>query len=204
MENENNNQQGERPEWLQSKFTDVESQAKSYTDLEKKFGGFTGAPETYNITVDGVTAEDNKSLIEFARNSNMNNDTLNSFLQMQQNGSKASEESYRAEQLKALGEDADTRIQAINDWSKNNVGEELKDAFNSLATSADGVGVLEHLIGLTKEQSPAGSEFQSHDVKSKDEVQAMFLETNENGDRKMSVDPKFRAKVNELWAKANG
>ena len=28
----------QRPEWLQPKFTDVESQAKSYTDLEKKFG----------------------------------------------------------------------------------------------------------------------------------------------------------------------
>ena len=133
----------------------------------------------------------------------MNNDTLNALIQMQTDTSKASEESYRAEQLKALGDDADTRIQAINDWSKNNVNDELKDAFNSLATSADGVGVLEHLIGLTKEQSPASSEFQNNSTSSLEEVKAMFLEKDEFGNRKMSVDPVFRNKVNALWEKAN-
>ena len=40
---------GEAPEWLnQGKYSNVEEQAKAYRELETRFGGFTGAPETYS------------------------------------------------------------------------------------------------------------------------------------------------------------
>ena len=37
---------GETPEWYKGdKYKSVAEQAKAYTELEKKFGGFTGAPK---------------------------------------------------------------------------------------------------------------------------------------------------------------
>mgnify|MGYP001818369875 CR=1 FL=1 len=39
--------EGERPEFFLEKFKSVSDQAKAYTDLEKMFGSFTGAPEEY-------------------------------------------------------------------------------------------------------------------------------------------------------------
>ena len=37
---------GDMPEWYNpSKYKSVSEQAKAYTELEKKFGGFTGAPK---------------------------------------------------------------------------------------------------------------------------------------------------------------
>ena len=37
---------GDQPEWYKAdKYKSVAEQAKAYTELEKKFGGFTGAPK---------------------------------------------------------------------------------------------------------------------------------------------------------------
>jgi len=38
----------ERPEWLPQKFKTGEDLAKSYGELEKKIGAYTGAPEAYD------------------------------------------------------------------------------------------------------------------------------------------------------------
>ena len=35
---------GDRPEWLNEKYTSAVEQAKGYNELSKKFGGFKGAP----------------------------------------------------------------------------------------------------------------------------------------------------------------
>lgn len=43
-------QEGDRPEWLPEKFKDATAMAEAYKNLESKFGNFTGAPETYEIT----------------------------------------------------------------------------------------------------------------------------------------------------------
>jgi len=42
------NGEGEAPEYFKAdKYKSVADQAKAYTELEKRFGGFTGAPEAY-------------------------------------------------------------------------------------------------------------------------------------------------------------
>ena len=41
---------GDRPEWFRGdKYANVAEQAKAYTELEGKFGSFTGSPEEYEI-----------------------------------------------------------------------------------------------------------------------------------------------------------
>jgi len=52
---------GEKPEWFKdSKYKSVSEQAKAYTELEKRLGGFVGAPkEGYQLNEElGVNSDD--------------------------------------------------------------------------------------------------------------------------------------------------
>jgi hypothetical protein len=74
----------DRPEWLPEKFKSPESMAEAYKNLESKFGGFTGAPEDYELTVpEGVDFqfyEDSEygvnTFKEFAKETNMSQETF--------------------------------------------------------------------------------------------------------------------------------
>ena len=43
--------QGDKPEFLKDKYANITEQAKAYTELEGRFGAFTGAPEAYEINI---------------------------------------------------------------------------------------------------------------------------------------------------------
>ena len=45
--------EGDRPDYFLQKFKTIGDQAKAYTDLEKMFGSFTGAPEEYQAVENG-------------------------------------------------------------------------------------------------------------------------------------------------------
>lgn len=75
---------GERPEWLPEKFKSPEAMAEAYKNLESKFGGFSGAPEDYEVTVpEGVDFQFYEGsdfgvdkFKEFAKESNMSQETF--------------------------------------------------------------------------------------------------------------------------------
>ena len=43
--------QGDKQEFLKDKYANITEQAKAYTELESRFGSFTGAPEAYEINL---------------------------------------------------------------------------------------------------------------------------------------------------------
>ena len=58
---------GDAPEYFKSdKYKTLADQAKAYTDLEKKFGSFTGAPEEYALNEDLQANKDNPLFTKFA------------------------------------------------------------------------------------------------------------------------------------------
>jgi hypothetical protein len=64
---------GDTPEWYKGdKYKSVAEQAKAYTELEKKFGGFTGAPKDGYQGPEGIEADDAllQELTEFASSAN--------------------------------------------------------------------------------------------------------------------------------------
>ena len=66
---------GDAPEWYMSeKYKSVADQAKAYTELSKKFGGFTGSPKNGYAIPEGVDDEDElmQALKGFAEKTNMN------------------------------------------------------------------------------------------------------------------------------------
>lgn len=72
--NEGIDGEGEPPEWFKAdKYKTVSEQAKAYTELESKFGSFTGAPEDYALELSeslqeqGVQIDDDDPILEEAK-----------------------------------------------------------------------------------------------------------------------------------------
>ena len=71
---------GDLPEWYKAdKYKSIAEQAKAYTELEKKIGGFTGAPKEGYSIAEGVEAEDAlwQELVQFGERTNMSQAALN-------------------------------------------------------------------------------------------------------------------------------
>jgi hypothetical protein len=155
--------EGDRPEWFKDKYNSVSDQAQAYSELEKKFGGFTGAPkEDYELTVpEGVEGEfDMKDprigwFKEAAKNSNMSQDTFTQMLHGWVEQEVGVSGGAREAEIQALGSNAQSRLKDLGDWGAANLSSEQFESMKSLASSASGVEVLEALISKTQKNGVA-------------------------------------------------
>jgi len=157
------NGEGDRPDWFKDKYNSVSDQAKAYSELEKKFGGFTGAPEEdYELVlpedVEGEFDMEDPRLSWFtqvAKESNMSQDTftqmLHGWVQHEVEGVNGS----REEEIQALGSNAQARLKDLGDWGGANLSPEEFEGFKMLASSAAGVQTLEALIAKTQKNGVA-------------------------------------------------
>ncbi len=158
----------ERPEWLLDKYaTDdrdtseaISEQAKAYVELQKQFGGFTGAPESYEFSMpEGVEGEVDteldayKQFTEFAREQNMSQEAaqglFNIFVGYQQSMESQFQTDFNTEKEK-LGPTADERIGAVAQWTHANLEPDDISILETMTTTADQISVLEKLIGKTR------------------------------------------------------
>lgn len=213
---------GEAPEWLnQSKYTNVEEQAKAYTELEGRFGGFTGAPEAYMATLpadlvlpEGVSFDFDEedpifqAVAPVAQELNMSQDGLDRMLgayftaaaeEMARDQAEAAD--YAAEQLASIPQ-GQQRVNQISAWAKANLDEGQYNAFTSNVTDADSLLLFETLINKTRAAPlPMPTETQNA-AYSKEDIDAMFRETDADGKNKYTTDPQFRLKVQRLMGNA--
>lgn len=154
---------GDKPEFFnEKKYGSVAEQAKAHMELEKKFGGFTGSPEEFELSIDeeissklDKESEEFKSFEKFARDSNMNNETFNGLVNQYlknidsfQNQEISQEEidSNRKSEIEKLGENSSSIINEVSAWGKNNLTAGEFDSFRQLASSAENIKVLQKII----------------------------------------------------------
>lgn len=170
----------ERPEHIPEKFwrdgnVDVDEMAKSYAQLETYVGGKEDAlreklieelanehaetvPENYELPKlpEGITEEmvqENPMYSwwqETAKTNGMNQEEyeagINAYVEMMQ-----SQQPNLEKEMEALGENANSRIDAVNAWaSKNFPPEEYEAIQYSLGTSASGIQALERIMEMNK------------------------------------------------------
>jgi len=170
----------ERPEHIPEKFwkegnVDVDEMAKSYVQLESYVGGKEDAlreklieelanehaetvPENYELPKlpEGITEEmvqENPMYSwwqETAKTNGMNQEEyeagINAYVEMMQ-----SQQPNLEKEMEALGENANSRIDAVNAWaSKNFPPEEYEAIQYSLGTSASGIQALERIMEMNK------------------------------------------------------
>ena len=166
-----------RPEYVPEKFWDAEKGearlqtfGESYTQLEQKFHskmddlraevkaeGLANRPENssdYTLPeLEGVEFQDGDPLLSFwreqAHGMGLDNAGFQAGIQNYVEAMQANAPNIDQE-LAKLGEDGQTRIDAINAWADAKLSEDTKNALNMLATTAEGVVAIEEMMSLSQ------------------------------------------------------
>ena len=203
---------GEQDWFQKDKYKTVEDQAKAYPELQKKLGevsGMIGAPEgDYEMTMpEGIEGEfvDGDPLmsnfVEVAKEMNLSQESFDKILHAYLNGEAGLMQTSIDSEMKALGENADRRLQDLSDFGLANLDQETYDGFRALASTATGVKVLESMMALTKDHKiPDGNNLHHNNSgETPQSLKEMRAKKDDHGNLLMSMDPAYRKKVDKAY-----
>ena len=195
----------------------TQEQAKAYGELRSQFGAFTGAPENYEVALSdavkeagGVLDMEDGLLVEamkFAKDSNMSNDSFNELVnifQMSQIADDSAMAEQRESEMKALGPNAESRINNINAWANKNLSAEDVAGLQEVATTAGGIRAIERLISQTRNAPVAVDNQQAAPSISMSELKEAQFKKDDYGNLKMASDPEYRKKVEAMFEQKYG
>lgn len=183
--------------YLDGKYKSVSDLENGYKELQssysKKLGAFTGSPEAYELA-EGIESNSRiEALQNWGKENQLSNKALNDIIEMDMATQKTEMESYITEQKGLLGKEADARINNVSDWVKANVGADGIKTLENMLVSAESVKLFETIIknsqGTAPAQAPAAK------VVDRDTLNQMRFAKDEFGNRRMSSDPAYRAKI---------
>jgi len=193
---------GDRPEWLPEKFKTVADGFKSYNELEKVLGS---APKEYNFEKgQGWFESDHpamKGLAEAAKSKHISQDAFDAILDSTTqylNEFSVDIDKERAE----LGENAEERIQVIDNWAKSNLSEDAFYALTENMNTAKSVMALEEIRNLMMNNNtmiPNGNDADQNNSESIEEIQ---MDMNSNFDKYQS-DAKYRKEISARIERAS-
>jgi len=171
----------ERPEWLPEKFNTAEDMATSYSNLESKIGAkdeelresitqemhdnfHASRPETsghYELpeSIDEELANDNELLKWWANEAwenGYNQEQFANGINMYVDALQAGQPNIE-EEFKALGDNAQARVDAVNLWTQANFPQENMDAFQDMAQTAKGIETIELIMEKLKGATISGA-----------------------------------------------
>ena len=198
---------GDMPEWYKAdKYKSVAEQAKAYTELEKKFGGFTGAPKDGYSIVEGVEQDDElwQELVSFGEKTNMSQSALNDAWQILSAQEQAVEEVSVEMEMQKLGDNAVERIKVVEQYMKNNLDADTYEELRYAVNSAESVQLIEALIKSTAPAKlpidgyvePGGLEWA--------DIEAEMFKKDENGNLLRSVDMNHERKIQRMMKEFGG
>ena len=201
--------QEEAQEWFKSdKYKTVEDQAKAYTELEKKLGSFTGAPDDYDITYPEGFEGDLEAakldprvmaIAEAAKAQGMNQEGFTQLMHALM-ASEADQSSVSMEnELALLGDNGKDRINAVEKYLGANLDEEMYAEAVNVAKTAAGLQLLEKLMQNTKDMGRIPSETPN----APPAVSGDALRSSVDWD-KYNSDPAYRAQIAGNYSNAYG
>ena len=198
---------GDTPEWYKAeKYKSVADQAKAYTELEKKFGGFTGAPKDGYAMPEGVEQGDElmDALKGFAEKTNMNQSSFNEAWELLIAQGEAVEEVSAEMEMQRLGDNATDRVKTVEQFMKNNLDNETYEKVRYAVNSAESIELVEALIGAT---APAKLPIDGHiepGGMTWDDIEAEMFRKHENGQLLRSIDSSHEAKIQRIMKEFGG
>lgn len=194
----------------------IKEQAKAYPELQSRLGSFVGAPDEYEIALsdelaEHVNLEDYsedplfEQAKEAAKEMGMNNEGFNKFADILFKSKMVDEaaiEEVRKEEMKALGNNGERRLQNIESWAKQNLDSDKSSVLLSSLTSAGAVEALESVIAKTRNAPQVHGE-QTAAVIDGDKLREMLTAKDDFGNSKMN-DPEYRSKVRKLYGQKYG
>lgn len=198
---------GETPEWYKSdKYQSVAEQAKAYTELEKKFGGFKGAPKDGYTAPEGIESDDAllSELTEFAKDTNMSDEAFGRAWELLSAQEQAVEEVSQEMEMQKLGDNATQRIKNVEGFLKNNLDPDTYTQVQDLVTTADSIQLIEAIVKATVPAKLPIEGGEHPQGLTWSDVEAEMFKRHENGQFLRSVDPNHEAKVQKLLASFGG
>ena len=194
---------GETPEWYKAdKYQSVAEQAKAYTELEKKFGGFKGAPKDGYTAPEGVEQDDAllAELTEFAKDTNMSDEAYGRAWELLTAQEQAVEEVTAEQEMAKLGDNAAQRLKTVEGFLKNNLDADTYTEVQDLVTTAESVKLIEAIVKATVPaklpieggEHPTGLTWA--------DVEAEMFKKDEKGNLLRSVDMNHERKVQQMMA----
>ena len=198
---------GDTPDWYKGdKYKSVAEQAKAYTELEKKFGGFTGAPKDGYSGPEGIESDDAllQELTEFAEKTGMSQDAFGDAWELLSAQGEAVEQVTQEQEIARLGDNAGERIKNVEGYLKNNLEAADYDVVRDLVTDAKSIELVEYLVRATAPtklpidggQHPTGMTWS--------DIEAQMFAKNENGQLLRSVDSSHEAKIQKMMQEFGG
>lgn len=196
--------EGDAPEWYRGdKYKTVADQAKAYTSLEKRFGAFTGAPESYSLPEE-VDSEASyvQMLTEIGQKNNMNQDVFGELLELGESMLSAKMEMDAETELNALGPDGQQRINDVDAYLRNNLGDKYED-LKGAVNNAKVVELVESLVKSTaptqlpKDSAPAVEQV------TQDQIEEMMTRKGPDGQTLYETSEAYREKVYQAMARMN-
>lgn len=192
---------GEAPEWyIADRYKSVAEQAKGYSELEKKFGGFRGSPKDGYKNPEGVEADDVllQEVLSFAQDTNMSQDAFERTWELMTAQEQAVEEVSKEMELQKLGDNVEQRLRNVEGFLKNNLDADTYAKAQDLVTTAESVQLVEMLVKATMPtklpidggEHPQGLTWA--------DVEAEMFKKHENGQLLRSVDRNHERKVQEM------
>ena len=198
---------GDMPEWYKAdKYKSVSEQAKAYTELEKKFGGFTGAPKDGYSIVEGVESDDAlwQELVSFGERTNMSQSALNDAWEILTAQEQAVEEVSMEMELEKLGDNAVERIKVVEQYMKNNLDGDTYERLRYAVNSAESVELIEALVKATAPAKlPIDGYIQPGGVTWED-IEAEMFKKHDNGQLLRAVDRNHEAKIQRMMREFGG
>ena len=198
---------GDQPEWYKAdKYKSIAEQAKAYTELEKKFGGFTGAPKDGYAVYDGVESDDALwgELVEFGTKQNMSQAAMNEAWELLTAQEQAIEEVSIETEMAKLGDNAVERIKVVEQYMKNNLDGDTYEELRYAVNSAESVKLIEALIKSTAPAKlPIDGYIQPGGITWQD-IEAEMFKKDDSGQMLRSVDPNHEAKIQRMMKEFGG
>lgn len=198
---------GDQPEWYKAdKYKSVAEQAKAYTELEKKFGGFTGAPKDGYQPYEGVESDDALwgELVEFGTKQNMSQAAMNEAWELLTAQEQAIEEVSVETEMAKLGDNAVERIKVVEQYMKNNLDGDTYEELRYAVNSAESVQLIEALIKSTAPAKlPIDGYIQPGGITWPD-IEAEMFKKHESGQMLRAVDPNHEAKIQRMMKEFGG
>ena len=198
---------GGRPEWYKAeKYKSVADQAKAYTELEKRFGGFTGAPKDGYQAPEGIEADDAlfAELKTFAEETNMSQEAFGRAWDLLQAQSEAVEEVSVEAELAKLGDNGQQRIKTVEQFMKNNLDPDTYERVRYGVNSAEAVELVEALIKATAPAKlPIDGAVQPGGI-TWEAIEAEMFKKDEQGNFLRSSSQAHEAKIQRMMKEFGG
>jgi hypothetical protein len=191
---------GDRPEWLPQKYKSAEDTAKAFKELEKHLGS---APEKYDWSKGESWIDSDykpfQEMAEFAKSKHVTQEVMDNMLETVGSYLDEFNTDYAAEK-KALGDNADSRLNVVDNWAKSNFTEETYDALIGNLRTAKDVQAIEEIRAKMVDNMttiPSGNEV-AEDRPTVKDIQTEMVTNYE----RYKKDPKYRDEIKNKIARA--